>query len=136
MAKSKFPVVPVLLIGGGALAIYLLTRPKAVPAIPPKQPDRAPGVPPSGIVTPQTPGAPLGQAYTRVRSPYIFQTPGDLNISPMEPPISSEQINRETCLFGGEFIAVTDPRYASIQPPPRIWVTDRYGRQGVCLRSQ
>lgn len=67
MAKPTFPIVPVLLIGGGALAVYLLSRPKAIsPA------ERAPGVPPSGIVTPETPGAPQGQAYTRVRSPYIL----------------------------------------------------------------
>lgn len=127
MAKRGFPIVPVLLAGGAALAVYALTR-KSSPSIPVPAPIK----PGDRITVPGLPTTQPGIASTRSRSPYIIApiTP----VPPLQPPmLTPEEINRETCLFGGEFITIDDPRYAQIQPPPRIWVTDRYGRQGVCV---
>lgn len=114
MARSTFPIVPILLLGSGALAIWAFTRRPEVEkrAATPPSPPR---LPTGGIVVPgQTIPAP-GQAVTRFRNPYIFQTPPrsepnppDLNfptpgVNPNQPPFSNPALNPVPPEGGGGF---------------------------------
>jgi hypothetical protein len=130
MAKFKFPFVSVLLIGGAALAVYLLTRPREVPATT-KPAERAPNVPPSGIATPQTPGAPPAQAYTRLRNPYMIQ-PAESPIQTQYPtPNVPVPVPVNPCLSGQYFIPENNPLFNQIRTE-QIY-TNNLGIRGKCV---
>ena len=94
MAKSTFPLVPVLLLGSGALAIWALTRkPVAEKQTTQPQTRLPPGVHPSGIVVPGQTVPAQGQATTRDRNPWIFQTPPRSEPNPPDIGFPTPRIN-------------------------------------------